>query len=353
VGGYWITQFRDLNGVKRKVSLGPVKKVSKYDAEKELEGILRPINAKAGVPVSRDAKFGEFTTDVYLKWYMGKWKSSTARSNEERIRFHLLPLFGARRLSSLTDLEMQSMLEDKAKAGLSYSVVAHLRWDLRQILGLAVSKGALDRNPAEELFVPSNAARPERRRMSLDEVQQFFSVLDLRERVIGGLAVLAGMRPGEILALRKTSLQEGGFASIQHRIYRGELDTPKTFKSRRQAALGDALSEWIKQWIELLPASPEDWLFPCETLDMPISRDNVWRRSFVPRLKTVGLEWASFQVMRRTHASLLADLEVDPQVRAEQMGHGVDVNQNQYTRASLERRQQAVNSLQKALGLLQ
>ena len=62
--------------------------------------------------------------------------------------------------------------------------------------------------------------------------------------------------------------------------------------------------------------------------------------------------WANFQVMRRTHATLLDELGVDPQVRADQMGHTVDVNQNQYTRSSLERRRAAVNELEKALGVV-
>jgi hypothetical protein len=224
VQGYWIAQFRDLEGAKRKVSLGPVRKVGKYDAEKALEDILRPLNAKAGVPVQRDWTFGKFVSDIYLPWYRAKWKASTAQCNAERVAYHLVSRFEERKLSSLIDLELQCMLEEKAGAGLSYSVVAHLRWDLRQILRLAVSKGALDRNPAEELFVPSGAPRPETRSLTLDEVTTFFSVLELRERVIGGLAILAGMRPGEILALKRSSLVGGGFVSIQQRIYRGQID---------------------------------------------------------------------------------------------------------------------------------
>ncbi len=55
---------------------------------------------------------------------------------------------------------------------------------------------------------------------------------------------------------------------------------------------------------------------------------------------------------RRTHASLLDELGVDPQVRADQMGHSVDVNQNTYTRSSLERRRTAVNQLEKAVGVV-
>ena len=43
---------------------------------------------------------------------------------------------------------------------------------------------------------------------------------------------------------------------------------------------------------------------------------------------------------------------VDPQVRADQMGHSVDVNQNRYTQASLERRVNAVNVLEQRLGVM-
>ncbi len=54
--------------------------------------------------------------------------------------------------------------------------------------------------------------------------------------------------------------------------------------------------------------------------------------------------------MRRTHSSLLKELDVDPQVRAEQMGHTIDVNENVYTITSLKRRKEAVNALEKAIG---
>jgi len=187
--------------------------------------------------------------------------------------------------------------------------------------------------------------------MTFEQVKLFFSVLELRERVIGGLAILAGMRPGEIFALRRSHLEDGHVA-ISQRIYRGKLDTPKTFNSRRWAAFGSGLSSWIREWMERLPeGGPESWVFPSERFSTPLLKENCWRRSFLPRLQTVGLHWANFQVMRRTHSCLLDELGVDPQVRADQMGHSVDVNQNQYTRPSLKRRVNVVNALEEAVGL--
>ena len=189
--------------------------------------------------------------------------------------------------------------------------------------------------------------------MTFDQVRIFFSVLMLRERVIGGLGILAGMRPGEIFGLTRGKV-ENQYADIAQRVYRGEIGTPKTFRSKRWAAFGTSLKSWIREWLQLAPdTEPNGWLFPSEKLTTPLSKDNCWRRAILPKLQPVGLGWANFQIMRRTHSCLMDELQVDPQVRADQMGHGVDVNQNQYTQASLSRRQRAVEALEEALGLVQ
>jgi hypothetical protein len=61
--------------------------------------------------------------------------------------------------------------------------------------------------------------------------------------------------------------------------------------------------------------------------------------------------WVNFQILQRTHSTLSDELGVEPQVRADQMGHTVDVNQNRYTKVSHSRRLQAVTMLEEALGL--
>ena len=350
-GGYWIAQYRDLDGNKRKNSLGPVCKTRKSEAEARLAAILAPINSRLGAP-SDQLEFEDFLRQIYLPFYQRKWKRSTRMTNLNRFQNHLTPEFAGRALGRFDREMLQDFLDRKAAAGLSRSVVAHLRWDLKQIFGMAVTEGYLARNPAELLFVPREAVQPVKRFMSFDQVRIFFAVLELRERVIGGFAILAGMRPGEIFALTRSRV-EGEYADINQRIYRGEIDTPKTANSKRLAALGHVLLRWLAEWLERLPdPRPEAWLFPSEKLTTPLSKDNCWRRNFRPRLKAVGLEWANFQVMRRTNSSLLDDLLIDPQVRADQMGHTVDVNQNKYTRSSLERRREAVNRLEEALGVM-
>jgi hypothetical protein len=44
---------------------------------------------------------------------------------------------------------------------LSFSTVDHLRWDLKQVFDMAISKGHFERNPAQLLFTPRDAPRAE------------------------------------------------------------------------------------------------------------------------------------------------------------------------------------------------
>jgi integrase len=115
-------------------------------------------------------------------------------------------------------------------------------------------------------------------------------------------------------------------------------------------ALPDGVAEDIKEWREAAPKiDPDAWVFPSETLKTPLTRDNIWRRSIYPKLEEVGLGWANFQVMRRTHSTLMNQLKVDPKLVADQLGHTLDVNQNVYTIPDLSLRQAAVNLLEGAL----
>jgi len=86
----------------------------------------------------------------------------------------------------------------KRAEGLSFSVINHLRWDLRQIFGLAMAEGFVDRNPTEFLFTPRDARRIQKRQLTWVQVQGLFVNLGLRERRIVSLALVVGMRPGEI-----------------------------------------------------------------------------------------------------------------------------------------------------------
>src|SRR5258708_27928070 len=89
------------------------------------------------------------------------------------------------------------------------------------------------------------------------------------------------------------------------------LISPKTDNSTRQAALSEGLLGEIEAWRMMAIETRDDaWVFPSERMT-PLSKDNWWNRVMHPALKKVALEWATFQVMRRTNATLMKALGAD------------------------------------------
>src|SRR6266446_1726582 len=350
-GKYWIGSWREDNGkggrMQRSRVLGKVARMNRTAAREKMADIVKPINDRAATAISQNIELKQFVKDVYLPFYKRKWKQSTAMTNEDRIAHFIVSEFGSRRLSTLSRDELQRFLD--SKCSLSFSTVDHLRWDLKQMFEMAVAEGVVPRNPAAILFTPRACPRPERRSLTIEEVKKVFSALvELRERLIVKLAILAGLRPGEILGLRRGRCGQC-IASIQERVYRGTIDTPKTEKSVRIAALSSGLRRDLDAWLQDSPdTGPNGWLFPSDNLKAPISRDNVMYRNIRPLLKKHGFAWVDFHVMRRTHSSLMRELGVDPKVVADQQGHTLDVNLNVYTQTSLERRVEAVEQLESA-----
>jgi len=342
--GRWIGFWR-ADGCRKSRMLGLVKDMTKSEAREAVGKIVAAENTKRQ---ERTRYFGEFVEEVFTRYYSRKWKASTRGSTVNRIQLHLVEAFRHRELSGLLRDELQDLLDSKAKRGLSFSIVDHLRWDLRQIFEMAVAEGFIDRNPALLLFTPKNAVRPVKRVMNLDEVKRCVDVLDLRERVIVKLAIIAGMRPGEIFGLTWGRLSEN-YVEIVQRVYRGRIDTPKTNQSVRKAALPAGVAKDIVIWREFaVDTKPESFVFASER-ETPLAKENVWRRNILPRLSKIGLAWANFQVMRRTHASIMKQLGVDPKWVADQLGHSLDVSQNIYTQVPVEQRLLALHQLEKAL----
>lgn len=337
-GRYWVGKYREGGRHKTKL-LGKVREISKSKAQEKLAEIVKPLS---GPTLSADVMLKSFIEDVYFPFYQRKWKLSTLMTNKDRIKREIVGELGHRELRAFTRDELQALLD--SKSSLSFSTVEHLRWDLRQIFGMAIAEGIIGRNPAAMLFTPRECSRPEHRTMSAEQIKSALAVLGPRERLVFKLAVLGGMRPGEIFALRRNRLGENT-ADIQERIYRGRLDTPKTQRSVRVVALSALVREDLQSWLATSATVAEGWLFPSENPAKPLSKDNVLYRYIRPRLKTVGLEWVDYQVMRRTYSSLMRELGVDPKVVADSMGHDVSVNLNVYTQTSIDSRMAAVETL--------
>jgi integrase len=342
----WIGKYRE-NGEGRTKVLGHCADLTEGGAWAKLQEYLQPLNEQAGRRQGLPTNFRVYVTNVYLPQRRKKWKDSTDQTTTERIQTHLLKAFEDFELMDLSRDRLQKFLDQKARS-LSRSVVSHLRWDLNAIFKMAAEDAIIEGNPAGSLVTPKEAKTRPKRVMTKEQVWLALSVFDLRERVIFLLAVLAGMRPGEILALRWGKVDPQMIEIVQ-RVYRGLPDDPKTERGKRQAALPPDLAQDLSAWREIsADTAPDALVFPSER-GTYLSRDNFLRRNIQSKLEEIGLGWVNFQVLRRTQASLGHKEGVDPKVAADQRGHAIGVAIDTYTESDLESRREAVTKLERAL----
>jgi len=340
----WVAQWWE-NGSRRSKVLGKCAQVTQSEAEITLAGILRPIN-EGTVPMATVVlTFGQFIEQVYLPHCRRSWKRSTDQTSVPVIARYLTPALGNRILTSITRTEMQDLLEAKAPV-LCRSVVGHLRWYLNAIFKLALSDSMVGHNPAAELRIPKHC-KPGRYMRSLteDEVIKYLYALDLQERLMARLAIFEGLRLGELLALHWGSFDNEAIR-VSERLYQGKFDTPKNGKAR-EVSMSDGTIELMGTWRSIVRStSPEAFLFPSENPASPLDMGNLWPRAFRPRLEKMGLEWATFQVLRKTNATLSKKAGVDPKVSADQRGHGLGVSMEVYTMSDRQQKREAANQLE-------
>jgi integrase len=340
--GKWKGLWYDSDGIKRSKIVGLCSEMTKTQARDAVAEIVQ--RAKKD---TNHQLFGPFVEGPFFGFYNRKWKSSTAENNQQRIRTHLVAAFKERELSSIKREELQDLLDVKGPK-LSFSVVDHLRWDLRQIFNMAIAEGFVRLNPAALLFTPKEAKRPKHPTMTVEQIRTAFGVLAVRERAIFKLAIISGMRPGEIFGLKWGRIVDAA-AEVTQRVYRNRVDTPKTHNSIRHAALAEGVAADIEEWRTMCQRSgADDFVFASER-GTALSKDNVWRRNMLPALAKVGLGWANFQVARRSHATLMRQLKADPHQVAAQLGHTVDVNLNTYSQSPVASRKPLVNELEKLM----
>jgi hypothetical protein len=174
-GKSWVFQWNE-DGHRRKQALGRIGEMTKTEAQNKVAAILLPLNSRDVSP-SKSWAFADFIERVYLPFYRRKWKRSTASTNEDRVAHHLVLEFGGLTLGTFHRDQLQEILDRKAAAGLSFSMVDHLRWDLKQVFDMAVAEGFLLRNPAQLLFTPQDCPGPATKIMNIEEVRKLFGVL--------------------------------------------------------------------------------------------------------------------------------------------------------------------------------
>lgn len=322
---------------------------SKREARNLLQARLRPINEGRHRPQST-MRFAAFVAEQFELGMLPTLKFATQRSYSHLLKRHLLPRFGEERLCDLCRPAIQQFLLEKLKRGYAWQTVNHLRNLLSKILSTAVSWGYIEQNAAQGVKMPERSAKRPVRFLTADEVRRLLGALDEPARTIVLLAVLTGLRIGEIIGLRWGRVDLSGRSlRVEEICQEGHFGTPKTKASRRDVPLAPMVVTALLARRRPPENSPDALVFSTSK-GTPLSAHNLRNRSLIPACKLAGLTPVNWHALRHTHASLLHSEGVPLRVAQAQLGHShMTTTLEVYTHAMDGGQREAVSKLERIL----
>jgi len=313
---------------------------------------------------------GSLTVGEYLaRWLSHSVRDTVSQKTYERyesiVRVHLSPALGRIRLKALTPDHVRGLYREKLDSGLAPRSVLHIHRTLSKALKQATDDGLIPRNVTEAVK-PPQYRREGLQPLSRDQVRTFLdTVKGDRMEALYVLAVTAGLRQGELLALKWEDVDlEGANPTLEVRRNLSETRGRRTFvspKSGRGRHLRlswravSALRVHHKRQLEERVRKAGLWedhglIFPSE-VGTPMSGRNLYR-AFKIRVKRASLpQTLRFHDLRHTCATLLLRQGVNPKFVQELLGHAdISLTLNTYSHVLPDMGDTAAGGMDAALG---
>ncbi len=263
----------------------------------------------------------------------GSVKTTTYESYERVIRCHIKPELGRRKLKTLAPDHVQALYQRKLDSGLTPGTVRLVHSVLSRALDQAVKWGSVPRNVCKATTPPKPDSE-EIKPLDSEQARQLLeSASGDRLEALYVLAVTAGLRIGELLALR---WQDVDLEANTLRVRRTKstakggprFTAPKNGKGRsikltRHAveALPAHRAAQNAEWLKAGSLWEDHGLVFATHGGRPLDSHNVARTSFKPLLRKAGLPDIRFHDLRHTCATLLLSCGHHPKLVQELLGH--------------------------------
>lgn len=307
-----------------------------------------------------------------LKQYLDYWleeahrsaiKDATYVKYRSFLDLHILPALGHIQLQKLAPEQVQSLYTSKQKDGLSAKSIRFIHGILHKALDDAVRWGRISRNVCDMVSQP-RSDRYEIQPLNIEQAQKLLEVVKGIPRLEGILtvALVTGMRQGEILALRWQDVNLGQKTlQVRRTVARlpklGYVETePKTSRGVRQIVLPnivvDVLTSQHSYQREACLKAGVFW----QEHDLVFSNKYggyLDASKILPKFKAVlakaGLPDIRFHDLRHSAATILLEMNVHPKVVQERMGHSrISMTLDIYSHVLPSMQQEATDKLNDA-----
>src|ERR671916_603393 len=202
--------------------------------------------------------------NMRLGEYLERWLTDSVRDTvrpttferyEQIVRLHIRPVLGQLKLKNLTSTHVRGLYRQRLDAGLSPRTVQYIHVTLHKALKQAIADGLIPRN-ATEAVRPPQVRKEEIRPLTAEQVKMLFeAVRDDRLESLYVLAVITGLRQGELLGLKWEDVDlEARTLQVRRTLTTAKgglvLSAPKTKNSRRTVRLSQTALEALKSHLE-------------------------------------------------------------------------------------------------------
>ena len=286
----------------------------------------------------------------------GHIKASSYDSYYRIVHNHLLPMLGSYPMHHLNAQLVQQFLSDLYAGGLSDGTVRNIFRYLYNVIRTAVKSGAMATDICEEITLPKPKPKVVRA-LSRAEQQRLEheAYAALQKNGAGAeifLALYAGMRVGEICALRWEDVDfENNMIHVNHTLQRVNLHgkdaktavrlgTPKSDSSLRRIPMSAQLSRVLRN---IHCAAQSEYVIAGRRR---FTEPRVVQYRFEQMLKRARLSHVGFHALRHSFATPCMELNVDVATISKLLGHAsAKLTLDIYTDSLLEHRREAIYKL--------
>ncbi len=248
------------------------------------------------------------------------YKPSAIRSYEAALRKWVLPELGHLRLSAVSRSRVQELADRLVARGRAPSTVRNAVLPLRAIYRRATEREQVAHNPTRGLSLPADRRRKDHVARPA-EAEALLGALPERHRALWATALYAGLRRGELQALRWSALDlEAGILSVERSWDRvAGLVEPKSRSGERRVPIPRALHRRLVAHRLGQGRGGEGFVFsrdgsrPFDAQSALRTARRAWGRA--------GLSPLGFHACRHTYAAFMIAAGVNAKALCAYMGH--------------------------------
>ncbi len=235
------------------------------------------------------------------------FKRSTSRGYAYLLRKYLFPYFGDHNLTEINRQMVQAFVAQLGQklAPKSVSLAKNL---VSKVFTTAMEWGYVQENPATHVRISAQYVQRERTALNPEQIHLLTDALPEPCKSMALIAVLTGLRRGELFALRWGAIDfERKLISVRESVYEGQFNVPKTRSSVRKIAMGEGL-EAILIRLREKSATASDLVFTSQK-GTALRPENILKRIIHPNCEKLGLPKVGWHDLRHTSATLLHEHE--------------------------------------------